>query len=226
MSASVGESRITVILADDHSLVAGGIRLILEPEFDLLEVVDDGIKAVECVERLRPQIAIIDISLPRVNGIEALREIKGAEGRTRVIMLTGMEDVAVATEAFRSGANGYVLKQAAPTELVTAVREVAEGRTYITPRIANEVLQRLMDPTTKTAEKEQLTHRERQILQLVAEGHSAKEAAKTLGVTPRTVEFHKRNIMAKTGHHTTAELARFAAQKGFVPELPDLKGKD
>lgn len=219
MTDSPQSGRRTVILAEDHSLVAGGVRLILEPEFELLEVAEDGIQAVESCERLRPDLAILDISLPRMNGLEALRQIKSSGVKTRVVILTGMADVTVATEAFRSGANGYVLKHSAPTELITALREVAEGRTYITPRIANEVLQRLMDPATNTAESEELTARERQILQLIAEGHSAKEAASALGVTPRTVEFHKRNIMTKTGLHTTAELARYAAQKGIVPDL-------
>ncbi len=212
---------ISIVLAEDHSLVAGGIQMLLEPEFDVLEVVGDGIEAVEACRKRRPDIAIIDVSLPRMNGIEALREIKKELERTRVVMLTGMADVTVATEAFRVGANGYVLKHSAPTELVTALREVAQGRTYITPRIANDVLQRLMDPSAKTEAGPNLTARERQILQLIAEGHSSKEAGASLGVTPRTIEFHKRNLMEKTGLHSTAELARYAAEMGLVAKVAD-----
>ncbi len=212
---------LSIILAEDHSLVAGGLQLLLEPEFEVLEVVGDGIEAVEVCRKRRPDIAILDVSLPQMNGIEALREIKKELSRTRVVMLTGMADVTVATEAFRLGANGYVLKHSAPTELVTALREVAQGRTYITPRIANEVLQRLMDPASKGDSGPRLTARERQILQLIAEGKSSKEAGASLGVTPRTIEFHKRNLMEKTGLHSTAELARYAAEKGIVAKVAE-----
>jgi len=210
---------LSIILAEDHSLVAGGLQLLLEPEFEVLEVVGNGIEAVEVCRKRRPDIAILDISLPQMNGLEALREIKKDLSRTRVVMLTGMADVTVATEAFRLGANGYVLKHSAPTELLTALREVAQGRTYITPRIANDVLQRLMAPSSKNESGPNLTARERQILQLIAEGKSSKEAGASLGVTPRTIEFHKRNLMEKTGLRSTAELARYAAEKGLVSKV-------
>lgn len=215
--------RLSIILAEDHNMVAGGLQLLLEPEFEVLEVVGNGIEAVEVCRKRRPDIVILDISLPQMNGLEALREIKKDLSRARVVMrvvmLTGMADVTVATEAFRLGANGYVLKHSAPTELLTALREVAQGRTYITPRIANDVLQRLMAPSSKNESGPNLTARERQILQLIAEGKSSKEAGASLGVTPRTVEFHKRNLMEKTGLRSTAELARYAAEKGLVSKV-------
>lgn len=219
MSQTSSSSRkSTVLLAEDHSLVAEGIRLILEPTYDLLEIVSDGAQLIERCRELRPEVVIADISMPRMNGIEALREIKKEAERTRVLMLTGSADVNTAVEAFRAGASGYVLKHAAPTELTTALAEVMEGRTYVTPRIANDVLQRLMDPSTKDDEGPSLTSRERQVLQLIAEGRSSKEAAGVLKVAPRTVEFHKRNVMNKTGLRTTAELARYASSIGLVSD--------
>lgn len=207
----------SVILAEDHALVAEGIRLILEPEYELIDTVADGAELIRRFKEAPPDIVVADVSMPRMNGIEALREIKRLSERTRVLILTGSADVNLAVEAFRAGASGYVLKHAAPTELTAALKEIGEGRTYITPRIANEVLQRLME-APRESKGPSLTGRERQVLQLIAEGKSSKEAADVLDVAPRTIEFHKRNIMNKTGLRSTAELARYAASIGLVED--------
>ncbi len=157
--------------------------------------------------------------MPLLNGLDAFRQSKSAHYRTRFVFLTAIPDVSLATQAFRLGASGYVLKHAAAEELVVAIREALAGRTYITPRIANEVLQNLMSHPADTAKDDiGLTGREREVLQLLAEGKIIKEIAAILNVSPRTVEFHKNNIVAKTGLHTTAELARFAARHGLVSE--------
>jgi DNA-binding NarL/FixJ family response regulator len=209
--------KLRVVLAEDHSLVADGIRALIGEEFELVDVVSNGLDLIERCETLKPDLALADISMPVLNGLDALREIKKRNLRTKVIIVTGAAEVVLATEAFRAGACGYVLKQAASDELLTALREAAMGRTFITPRIANDVLQRLMEGGGDD-EAADLTSRERQVLQLIAEGNSAKQAAALLDVTPRTIEFHKRNVMEKTGLRTTAELARFAAKIGLVSD--------
>ena len=171
------------------------------------------------MEKHKPEAAVADISMPLLNGLDALRQCQSAHSRTRFIFLTANPDVALATQAFRLGAAGYVLKHAAAEELVVATREVLAGRTYITPRIANEVLQNLMSqPTDSSKDQGGLTGREREVLQLLAEGKIIKEIATILDISPRTVEFHKSNVVAKTGLRTNAELARYAARQGLVSE--------
>jgi len=208
------------MLADDHVIILDGLRRILEPEFEIVAMAADGRELVAEIERLKPEVAVADISMPLLNGLDALRQCKSAHSRTRFVFLTASPDVALATRAFQLGASGYVLKHAAAEELVVAIREALTGRTYITPRIANEVLQNLMSHASDHAKDDSgLTSREREVLQLLAEGKIIKEIAAILNVSPRTVEFHKYNIVAKTGLRSTAELARYAARHGLVSEL-------
>lgn len=206
-----------IILADDHEIVLDGLRRILEPEFEIVAATADGRELVAAIEALKPEVAVADISMPLLNGLDALRQLKTARSRTRFVFLTGSPDVALATQAFRLGASGYVLKHAAAEELVVAIREALEGRTYITPRIANEVLQNLMSHPEDKA-RDGLTGREREVLQLLAEGKIIKEIAAILNVSPRTVEFHKNNVVTKTGLRSNAELARYAVRQGLIPE--------
>ena len=210
--------RASIILADDHAIVLDGLKRILEPEFDLPVTAANGRELVECILKYRPAAVVADISMPELNGLDAMRHaIK--EGYTgKFIFLTGSLDVALATQAFRLGASGYVLKQSAGEELVTAIHAALNGQTYITPRIANEVLQNLMAGGGKP-EGPQLTTREREVLQLLAEGKTLKEAAALLNVSPRTIEFHRNNLSEKTGLRTTAELARYAVHHGLVTDI-------
>lgn len=203
-----------IVLADDHTILLDGLRRILEPEFAVVGVATDGRQLIRTIEELKPDLAVADISMPLLNGLDALRQCKAARLRTRFIFLTANLDVGLATEAFRLGAAGYVLKLAAGEELAGAIREVLAGRTYVTPRIAGEVMQNLMNP--EASEKVQLTIREREVLQLLAEGKTLKEIGALLNMSPRTAEFHKNNLVAKTGLRTTAELARYAARHGLV----------
>lgn len=203
-----------IVLADDHTIVLDGLRRILEPEFAVVGVATDGRQLARIIEELKPELAVVDISMPLLNGLDALRQCKAARLRTRFIFLTANLDVGLATEAFRLGAAGYVLKLAAGEELAGAIREVLAGRTYITPRIAGEVMQNLMNP--EASGQVQLTIREREVLQLLAEGKTLKEIGALLNMSPRTAEFHKNNLVAKTGLRTTAELARYAARHGLV----------
>jgi DNA-binding NarL/FixJ family response regulator len=204
-----------VVLADDHAIVLDGLRRILEPEVNVVGTATDGRQLVRIIGEFKPELAVADISMPLLNGLEALRQCKSAHLHTRFIFLTANLEVGLATEAFRLGAAGYVLKVAAGEELVTAIKEVLAGRTYITPRIAGEVMQNLMNPVEVSGQV-LLTIREREVLQLLAEGKTLKEIGSLLNVSPRTAEFHKNNLVAKTGLRTTAELARYAARHGIV----------
>ena len=203
-----------IVLADDHTIVLDGLRRILEPEFAVVGTATDGRQLTRIIEELKPELAVADISMPLLNGLDALRQCKAARLRTRFIFLTANLDVGLATEAFRLGAAGYVLKLAAGEELAGAIREVLAGRTYVTPRIAGEVMQNLMNPDASG--QVQLTIREREVLQLLAEGKTLFEIGALLNMSPRTAEFHKNNLVAKTGLRTTAELARYAARHGLV----------
>lgn len=203
-----------IVLADDHTILLDGLRRILEPDFAVVGLAADGRQLVQLVEEKKPELAVADISMPLLNGLDALRQCKAAHLRTRFIFLTANLDVGLATEAFRLGAAGYVLKLAAGEELAGAIKEVVAGRTYVTPRIAGEVMQNLMNP--EASSQVHLTIREREVLQLLAEGKTLKEIGALLNMSPRTAEFHKNNLVAKTGLRTTAELARYAARHGLV----------
>jgi len=209
--------RPRVLLADDHKMVVEGLRNLLEPEFDVVGVVEDGRALVAAAKDLRPEVIVADISMPLLNGIEAAEQLKKVDPQVKIVFLTMHPDVTYARRAIEVGACGFVLKHSAPSELVTAIREGLRGRTYITPRIAKDVLQLLMDRSTKREDAlAQLTARQREVLQLVAEGHSAKEIASLLNISPRTVEFHKYRIMEGLGLRTNADLIQFAVKHGIA----------
>jgi len=210
-------TRTRVLLADDHTIVAEGIASLLEPEYELVGRVQNGRDLLRAAEELSPDVIVTDISMPLLNGIEALRQLKKAKPDVRVVFLTVHADITYVTEAFRAGASGYVLKQSAAEELRLAIREVAEGRTYVTPLIASDRLDDLLE-ADQAAESLAvvLTPREREVLQLLAEGRSVKEIAAVLDISPRTVEFHKYNVMEKLGLRTTAELTQYAIKHGIV----------
>jgi DNA-binding NarL/FixJ family response regulator len=204
-------SRVRVLLADDHRLVAEALQKLLEPEFELIGIVADGFALLDAVAEKKPDVIVTDISMPGLNGIEALEELKLKNPDVHVVCLTMHRELAYARRALDAGALGYVLKHSAPEELVMAVRAAAEGRTFITPAIAGEVLQSIQSgDAAATDPVRKLTLRQRQILRLLADGHSAKKIAKQLKISPRTVEFHKYTMMDTLGISTSAELVRFA----------------
>lgn len=212
--------KIKVLLCEDHTIVREGVRLMLESEFEIAGSVEDGRALVAAAIKVQPDVIISDISMPLLNGIEALRQLKKAGVTSKVIFLTMHPDADYATEAFRAGASGYVLKNSAGSELLTAIREAVKGRVYVTPLIAKDMLNTLMQaPEPAQAKPVELTARQREVLQLVAEGHSAKEIADILHVSPRTVEFHKYRLMELLGVHTTAELTQYAVKRG-ISSLP------
>ena len=209
--------RPRVLLADDHLLVAEGIRSLLAPEFDLVGVVQDGRALVEEAARLRPDVIVADITMPHLNGIDALVRLRQAGDRVPVVFLTMHQDVAFTRRALQAGASGYVLKHSASIELIAAIRAALEGRTYITPRIAGDVLEAMRQgPERSDDPAASLTPRQREVLQLLAEGRSAKEIASTLSISARTVEFHKYQMMETLNIHTNAELIHFAIKHGLV----------
>lgn len=209
--------RTRVLLADDHTIVAEGLASLLEPEYELVGRVENGRDLLRAADELSPDVIVTDISMPLLNGIEALRQLKKTNPEVRVVFLTVHADVNYVTEAFRAGASGYVLKQSAAEELRSAIREVHDGRTYVTPLIAKDVLEDLLR-ADEAAESLSvvLTPREREVLQLLAEGRSVKEIAALLRISPRTAEFHKYNVMGKLGLRTTAELTQYAIKHGIV----------
>jgi len=209
--------RVRVLLADDHKIVLEGLRSLLEPEFELAGTVEDGRALVAAAGKLRPEVIVADISMPLLNGIEAVRQIKKTNPQIKVVFLTMHPDVTYATRAFEAGASGYVLKHSASSELVTAIREAIKGRTYVTPMIAGELIQSYREGSYPQQDgNRKLTPRQREVLQLLAEGHSAKEIAKILHISPRTAEFHKYRMMEELNCKTSAELVRYAIKHGIV----------
>jgi len=210
--------RPRVLLADDHRMVAEGLRGLLESEFELVGIVEDGRALLTTAENLRPDVIVVDISMPLLNGIEAVRQIKKTDKNTRVVFLTMHPDVTYAASAFEAGASGYVLKHSAPSELVAAIQSVLKGKTYITPLLKGELKHFHKERTGKQDELTRLTPRQREVLQLLAEGNLAKEIAVILNVSVRTVEFHKYRMMRDLGLKTTADLVKFAVKHGVTTQ--------
>lgn len=209
--------RPRVLLADDHRLVAEALKSLLEPDFDLVGVVEDGRALIDAAETLQPDVIVADVSMPQLNGIDALVRMRQQGSRVPVVFLTMHRDVTFARRALEAGASGFVLKHSAPAELVLAIRAAIEGKTYLTPQLAGEVLEAMKEaPEGATDPVILLTPRQREVLQLLAEGRSAKEIAASLSISPRTVEFHKYQIMESLDLRTNADLIHFAIKHGLV----------
>jgi DNA-binding NarL/FixJ family response regulator len=189
----------------------------LEPEFELVGTVEDGRALVAQAGELSPDVVVVDISMPLLNGIEAVRQIKQENDNIKVVFLTMHPDVTYATRAFEAGASGYVLKHSAPSELVTAIHEAMKDRTYVTPIIAGDLMQSYKEGANLQQDGVgKLTPRQREVLQLLAEGHSAKKIADMLCISRRTVEFHKYKMMEQLNLKTSAELVQYAIKHGIV----------
>ena len=204
-----------VLLADDHALILGAFEKLLAGECEIVGQVGDGRALVTAVEALNPDVVVLDISMPLLNGLEAGRQIKQKSRNVKLVYLTMNEDPDLAAEAFRAGASGYLLKSSAASELTTAIREVAQGRSYITPLVAEGLVEALQH-TSDRQPGEDLTPRQREVLQLLAEGRSMKEVASLLNLTPRTVAFHKYQMMEQLKVKSTAELIQYAVKHHIV----------
>jgi DNA-binding NarL/FixJ family response regulator len=206
--------RTRVLLADDHAIVAEGLATLLKGHFDLVGTAGNGNELVDTARKLRPDVIVADIAMPVLSGLEALRRLKSARSDAKVIFLTMHADAQLATEAFRAGACGYVLKQSAGEELIAAIQEVLQGKTYLTPLITKDVITALTESTPRSDVK--LTPRQREVLRLIAEGRRMKEIGAILQLSTRTVESHKYEMMRALGVESTAELVRYAIQIGLV----------
>jgi DNA-binding NarL/FixJ family response regulator len=207
--------RPRVLLADDHALLLGAFEKLLAGDCDIVGQVSDGRALVAAADRLKPDIVVLDISMPLLNGLEAARQIKHNLRSVKLVFVTMNEDTDLAAEAFRAGASAYILKQSATSELLTAVRQVMEGHSYVTPLITEGLVGSLMHPD-ESAPGHELTARQREVLQLLAEGRSMKEVANLLNLTPRTVAFHKYRIMEQLKVKSTAELVQYAVKHHIV----------
>lgn len=209
--------RPRVILADDHRIVSEGLKSLLVEEFELVAIVEDGRALIDAAKEFRPDVIVSDITMPGLNGLDAFTQLKKEIAHIKVVFLSMHHDVAFARRAIESGALGYVLKHSAAAELVMAIRAALLGKTFITPTIAGEVFQSIrFEPDQAASPAARLTPRQREILQLLAEGGSAKEVAVTLGISPRTVEFHKYQMMESLHIENSAELVHFAIKHGLV----------
>lgn len=209
----------TVLLADDHVLVAQGIQKLLEPEFELLRIVPDGRALLKAIEECQPDVAIVDISLPLLNGLDASRHILKHHPTIKVIVLTMHSEQSFVTEALRIGVSGYVLKQSVGSELVEALKVVLNGDTFVSPILVDQTTRSDPDGETEEAPKgfaHALSLRQREVLQLVAEGKSIKEVAAVLNVSIKTVEFHKTRIMRQLGMRSAAQLTKYAIANGLI----------
>ena len=212
----------TLVVADDHNLVLEGLVLLLSRDFDVVATVADGWAAVDAFERHRPDVLVLDIGLPLLNGIEATRHVMRHTPNARIVMMTMQTARPYVIEAFNAGALGYVLKEFAFTELAESIRMAMEGERYISPALAARVGAIPGEPRTENGAGPTLTPRQREVLQLIAEGRSMKQMAHILNISVRTIEFHKNSLIQALGVRTTAELTRWALNLGMVTSQPPI----
>lgn len=204
------------ILADDHNLVAEALRGLVALHFDVVAMVADGHALLASATALKPDVIVVDIAMPLLNGLEACRQLKQKMPGVKIVFLTMNEDPELAVEAMKSGASGYVLKKSAASELLQAMQSAVRGKSYVTPQIARGMQASFIRNPQGTSHSKSLTPRQREVVQLLAEGKSMKEAASVLKVAPRTVAFHKYRIMQDLGFKTNADLIQFAVKSRIV----------
>ena len=210
-------SRMRVLIADDHQILAEGVRRMLEQEFEVVGVVCNGQELVDTAKAHRPDVIVADVTMPLLNGIEAAIHLRDAGVMSKIVFLTMHRDVAYARRAIEAGASGYVLKHSVSSELIAAIHDALEGRTYISPLIAGELLQSYGNSDTSSSESTpRLTARQLEVLRLIANGSSAKDVASVLKISVRTAEAHRANILTSLGMHSTAELVQYAIRLGII----------
>ncbi len=207
---------IRILLADDHILVRQGFKMILsaQPDMQVVGEAVNGRETVELCEKLQPDLVLMDVTMPELNGIEATRRLANASPRTRVLALSMHKDAVYVREILRAGARGYLLKDSAETDLLAAVRSVAKGEAYLSPSVSDAVLTDYRRHVTDPLDL--LTSREREVLQMIAEGKTNKEIATSLNLSVYTVEAHRGRVMEKLNLHSTGELVRFALRSGLI----------
>jgi DNA-binding NarL/FixJ family response regulator len=206
-----------VLLADDHKIVIEGLKNLLKDDFEIVGSVEDGRALVEQASTFHPDVIVADISMPQLNGIEAARQIKKTDKTIKIVFLTMHPDATYAANAFEAGASGFVLKHSASSELIRAIHEAIKGRTYVTPLIAGDLIRTYQKGDSPEKELlKKISPRQREILQLLAEGRTAKEIASILDISTKTVEFHKYKMMEQLKIKTSAELVHYAMKHGFI----------
>ena len=208
--------RARILLADDHRLLLEAFKKLLEPEFEVVGTAKDGRVLLSAAEELKPDVIVLDIAMPQLSGFTAARRLKQMMPEVKLIFLTVNEDPDFASEAIRVGASGYVLKNSAASELFQAIEAVLQGKVYVTPLITQGMIESFQSGLNESETSAKLTLRQREVLQLLAEGRTMKEVANILKLTPRTVAFHKYRIMEEHKLKTNAEFIRFAIKKGIV----------
>jgi DNA-binding NarL/FixJ family response regulator len=208
--------RPRILLADDHKLMAEALQHMLRAEFDVVGTVSDGRALIKAAAELKPELVVVDIGMPLLNGLDAADQLKALHPDIKIIFLTQNREPRYAVEAFRRKASGYLLKDSAASELTTAIREALQGRSYVSPLIAQGMLDHALNPEPGDPGLRELSPREREVLQLLAEGKSMKEVAAVLDISPRTVEFHKYRMMELLGVKTNAELVQYAIRHGLI----------
>jgi DNA-binding NarL/FixJ family response regulator len=209
--------RPRLLIADSHAFVAEACRQMLEPEFDVIGIVTDGRSLVEAALNLRPDGAILEVTLPQLRGLDAAEQIRSKLPSLKLIFLTSIAEADAAAEAFRRGAAAYMLKHSGTDEFRTALRRVMRGESYLSPLIARETLHLILHPPMHATLGKQLTQREAEVLQLLSEGNTMKHVAEILAITPSTVAFHKYRMMEKLGINTSAGLIQYAMKKYMTP---------
>lgn len=208
--------RPRIVIGDDHRLVAEGIAKLLQEEYEVVDIVEDGWGLVSAAERLKPDLILADITMPLLNGVDACEKILKAGGAAKVVILTMHHDAIYAVRALRVGVSGFVLKNSASLELLTALKTVLNGQTYVSAEMAEQLDAYAQGANKELEESLSLTPRQREVLQLFAEGHSAREVAEVLHISVRTAENHKAHIMSILGANSTAELIRCALRLGLI----------
>ena len=214
-------NRPRLLLADDHTMIVEALQLLLQEDFDVVGTVYDGRALLRAAEELKPDLVVLDIGMPLLNGLDAGEQVRKTQPKIKVIYLTQNRDPVMAAEALRRHASAYVLKTSAAAELTHAIREVLAGRKYLSPAIAAQVAERNLLHGRPATQAPELRPREREVLQLLAEGKSMKEAAGILNISPRTIEFHKYRMMEALGFSSTAELIQYALKKGLIATYED-----
>ena len=209
-------AKIKILVADDHPIVCEGLRNLLEPTFELVAIVENGREMIAAAKELEPDAIVVDISMPFLNGIDAVRIIRSEGIQAKIIFLTMHTEASYARRALAAGASAYVLKHSASSELLFAIQQSLAGRTFVTPTIAAKITHTLSAEEVSLDALEELTVRQREVLQLLAEGRSAKEISSILNLSRRTVEYHKYHLMKILGLHKSAELIQFAVAHGLV----------
>ena len=210
--------RPRVLLADDHRLLREAFAKLLEPDCDVVGTVADGRALLEAAPKLRPDVVVVDIAMPMLNGLDAARQLKRLMPAVKVIFLTVNEDPDLAAEAFRAGGSAFLLKHSAASELREAIANVVQGRSYVTPLATGSMVGSLLHPPGSSGRARELSERQREVLQLLAEGRTMKEIAALLKISPRTVAHHKYSMMEELGIKSSAELVRFAIKMRIVSQ--------